>query len=713
MAADEQAPTLPDWATAALFAPPAPAPLAWNGPPAASAPETPAAAPSEAAPSQPAEIEMPDDVVTPEGPTAPSSPAWMNANLASMGMPTDPEPAAAPWTSKLPTNEPAQPSQDATAPVADDKVSPQQFAGDDYSTHPLDNPNRAQGQEQLQKMALTDPVGYEAYKTAREDQDKQAALAKQLEAVKKHNSDLDTDNKAHQAALAQQQQRQAQIDDAVNKLSPTIVPLSTGQKALGVLGSMLGGLTMQYNGGRNAGLDAYEKRVDDNIKTQQWQYEQQKAKLGTQQQSLNQQREAENQNYTQQQIYKAAAFQGLANQLQLEQQNYDPRGQTSLDIADHIQQAVGRMQVAKQAAAQAQFNNDKEKAKIQIDQQKADQEAARDAETARNNKARLALDWAKEAREAAAAKNVNATNPNYSVATGIFDPFTKQPVMGKTKVDAKDLDGQVSSYADEQKDWARMKAIAQRMDNHRGLGGQLADRFRTTDEKEYQAARAKLMATKMRAFGERPNEAAMKAQEDLVPDLNKIGASADVTKIITDAQADNDSHFVGHMNSIGVDGESIVANAQRMRADAPEPKLEDRVTAANEELANAKTPTEKRDAERAVQEAQDVASAEIEAGRQKDAAMGAAAGLAPLPQLNENQPGVPSGYVAATKQYNDAVDTYNQRLRQFHDEWTAKKPNVEKARSLALKVVNAKAAAEKLFEQVKEVPEGYQLDTRF
>src|SRR4051812_31415818 len=87
------------------------------------------------------------------------------------------------------------------------------------------------------------------------------------------------------------------------------------------------------------------------------------------------------------------------------------------------------------------------------------------------------------------------TNPNFTVATGVFDPFTKEPVYGKRQLSTKGekseervVNSQVANYKHVQDGWARLKAIGDRIDYHKSLGENVWSRFKSADADAYDKA---------------------------------------------------------------------------------------------------------------------------------------------------------------------------------------------------------------------------------
>jgi hypothetical protein len=485
-----------------------------------------------------------------------------------------------------------------------------------------------------------------------------------------------------QKAQVQAQQDLAEIDQQakqIGQLNPNhyAATTGTGQKILGVLAAITGGMAASspYGNGKNVGLDMLNQAIERDTEAQKYNINARIQQLGMARNSVTERMNLATEAYKSEEIHRQALFQSAVNKLQTDQQNYDPRGSQYARIGGYIQQ----IQAQRQASA---IEAGTKLAKMRLD-----------AANAGKAEAETAQIYSKMAGIGQGAAG-GATNPHYTVATGLFDPFTKQPIFAKTKLkDEKGLQEELKTYRDEQRAWQQLRAIAKKMDGHKSASGQISERFKSTDEKEYERARAALLTVKIRALGERPTEQAIKNQESLVPDLQKALGQADTVKMLEDAQQENDAQFAGHLNILGVDGDTVIGNAQRHRADAPEPKVEDEVTSANEAVQRAQTPAEKRDALRAVHDAQDRAAVDLQRKEQENAALETAKTLTPVPLLGSPVKGAPADE-AVFKSLDDARDTYNQRLAKYHAALTAKKPSQDDIKAAAVDVVKAKQALE-------------------
>lgn len=633
--------------------------------------------------------------------------------------------AVTPGPDLPPTPEPTQ-DQQATPPVQ--QLLPQQPTGlqtppllgspaPDVATAPPPAPN---GVDQVLDFAKlkTPPVTHDEQLTpeqlgarmAEKPQEEQALFHSDLEqrrqdfANKRLHEELDRNRQAlidnqnaFNARVTAAQQHAAQLDADAKQLADQtpMDELTGGQKLASVILGIVGGFAAINAGkaGQNLAADSIAQIANDAAKRHAEKMQvnaRQRAAVG---EEINDANAA----YHVAETVRLATYDSAIKSLESEVQAFDPRGTTADRIMTTLTQvksmraqALEKVASDRQAQLQKGFDNQVKLGELGLKVRAEDRADKKEA-----------FDEAK-AGVSTAAKPEEAMlpNPAYPFATSLHDPFTKQPLGAASKLDKGMVDKlhtELTGYYDEQRAWAKLKAIAKRLDGHRSSGGQVWDRWKTTDEREYEAARSALLTHKIKMLGERPNEQAIHNQENLVPDLQKAMSASDTVKMLDDAQSDNDATFAGHLNVMGADGDSVIASAQRHRASAPEPKLDEEITSATEAAARAShsgSPTAQKDAMAAVQEAES-RSAELAAEKQKQAAaIKTANGLAPIPLANENPDDAPE-VQARFKAVNDARDTYNKLLRSYHDLLLAKtKPSDEALGAAAAKVVDAKGAVD-------------------
>jgi hypothetical protein len=142
-----------------------------------------------------------------------------------------------------------------------------------------------------------------------------------------------------------------------------------------VLTAALGGAMSPYTGGRNLALEELDKRTQQRIDAQ-------KANIANQYQALNFKRNLIAEQYARsgdlyraQETYRIATYDRAISELQTKMQDYDPQGTTALRGAMAVQQVSAARQQALQAFGQQQFKNTLDAAKVDLDKQKAEQDA--------------------------------------------------------------------------------------------------------------------------------------------------------------------------------------------------------------------------------------------------------------------------------------------------------------------------------------------------
>ncbi len=193
------------------------------------------------------------------------------------------------------------------------------------------------------------------------DEDARAAFQAHQAAVQHAN------DSTNQLAIDAQQLSQQKIDPAEH---------GVGHFIASVLTSALGGAMSQYTGGRNLALEELDKQTQRRIDAQ-------KANLANQWQGVNfkrnlvaEQLQQSGDLYRAQETYRISQYDRAIGELQTKMQDYDPQGTTALRSAQTVQQVQAQRSAALQAFAQQTFKNKIDAAKVDLDNQKAAQDAA-------------------------------------------------------------------------------------------------------------------------------------------------------------------------------------------------------------------------------------------------------------------------------------------------------------------------------------------------
>ncbi|MDL2335737.1 MAG: hypothetical protein QFC55_06880, partial [Chloroflexota bacterium] len=578
-----------------------------------------------------------------------------------------------------------------------------------FSADPLANPNDTEREAAIKDMALRDPVAFEELKVKRQ----QAALHDQAtEALRlsaENRARAEANFKAMQDAQAETTAKMAAIDAQAaalvnRKIDPSrfMSNRSVSTKMIDLIGAIAGGISVGQSGGNgpNRYLEGLQHQIDQDIDAQKTDIENGRAGLGVRRGILAEEYARTGNLYQSAEAVRQATYASTIGDMQAQQQLRDPKGTQALALGNAIQDMAGRMAAARQAAADHNLKQELELSKARLEAEEQWRKQRSDVETQRHNMATEAAARAKAA--GAGAGSGSATNPNYTVATGFFDPFSGSPIMGKRAIggkgedakERKEVGAQLATYGHVQDYWAQLAKIGAKINYEKSLGESVWSKRKDTLGAEYDSAQHALVVYLTKELGDKLTQGQLDAQAHRIPERSTVFEARDPEKQIRDAQADADRDFTRDMNIVGIDAGPIIHNAQKSRASAPIPKADDAITAANEARARAQTPGEIKDADAAADAAKEQKRIEIEQKKGGDTAIAAAASAPAVPHA---YPSTSSPAVAAqTSALNDAIDTYNQRLAHYHQLMTPAKgkgavaPKHEDLVDAAMKVAEAK-----------------------
>jgi len=244
---------------------------------------------------------------------------------------------------------------------------------------------------------------------AREDRDMQTAAA--------HKAAADTQDVMARASRL-----------AATKVDPDRYRNSRGifGRLADIVAATVAGRFSMYTGGRNLALDAFNKRVDEDIAAQHadiangWHGID--AKRGDIAAELAQHGDI----YKAQETYRMAAYQAALGNMQSELQQYDPAGGTAIGIRTNMDQFHAAQQQALQAFGQQQFKNS-------LEAQKDTRENALAASTIEKNRQETAIAWAKEENAKNKAKADNTVLTPQQIQQQFPDfPVSAIPAGGAT-----------------------------------------------------------------------------------------------------------------------------------------------------------------------------------------------------------------------------------------------------------------------------------------
>lgn len=496
------------------------------------------------------------------------------------------------------------------------------------------------------------------------------ALKASLDNQKREQANYD----AHQAAIAKTKQDSDRVlADAQTLANTKIDPdqhLGIGQSILNVVALTLGGAMSQGTGGRNLALEQLNKAIETHIETQKANLANRWKGLGLRQEGIATDAAREADGYRDQETFRIATYQRAMNDLQTKMQDFDPRGTTVRELAGQYQQIAGAQGQAIRTFQQKQFDNNlKETGAVQKQQEIDEVHRQHDLEYEEKS-------WKKKG---AGVGLGGAGNTSYNVPTGIMSPYKDENgkpvvVMGTKSLDVKGHEkefsaaqAQVNTYGHVQDYWNNLTRLGEQLDGAKKTMSESAySKFKSTKAAEFDANRHALVVYLTKELGDKLTQGQIDEQAQRIPERASLFESRDPMKQISDAKEAADQDFDRDMNVLGVDATPIIAAARRTRAAAPIPDPESAVTAAQQAVAGARTPSERKDAATQLEVAKDMmrGQKEQEAHAQQDIAD--AATVRPhhdaLPTT-----GLPADFAAEVADRNAAAQRLDLEAKAFKD----------------------------------------------
>jgi hypothetical protein len=567
---------------------------------------------------------------------------------------------------------------------------------DQYTGHPWDNPNTDERDAAAERLAINDPVAFQRYSQHLAESKEATRAAAQAQADQDNLATIKQDIADRQKADAIAQAKSDAITADAIKLAGTKTDpdrymnnRSSGQRVVDIITAVLGGLIAGRTGGPNVGLQMIQKRIDADIDAQRQDIENGKASLGLRQGAVAQEYQRTGNLYQAAEVVRMATYQAAINKIQTDQQNFDPRGTSFRDRGQLIQGLVG-------AQAQAQETQRKELHTESLAEIKEQREQALAASTI----AHQAAETAKLRGALGGAGNGSGTNPNYTVATGFFNPYTNEPILGKRQIGGKgedpkernQVDAQIGTYAHVQDYWQKLAAIGNEIGNAKTAGESVWKARKSTLGAEYDTAREALTVYLTKELGDKLTQGQLEAQAHRIPERVTLFEARDPAKQIVDAQADADRDFARDMNIHGIDATPIITAAQTRRTNV-RPSAEQALGDA--QAAIAANPNDK-DAHAALAAAHKRVQDEVTQARQHKQDVAAVGSIqqaprplvvdAPNPEFRTDE------YTTAGKEANLAIDRYGALLRKFHEE--GPKASNDRLGAIASDVLHAKELAD-------------------
>lgn len=269
-----------------------------------------------------------------------------------------------------------------------------------YGEHPFDAqgnlliPDAKEAQQYFNDLRLRDPVKFATLQTQLGDIKTKRVIAEQQRIANEDFARQQSNAKIRDQATAESRHKSdALVADAL-RVSKTPIDRTGGVNKIGaVLMGVIGGLIQGKQGGRNIGLDALNDKIERSIAAQKADIANQREGIAIRKGALADEYARTGDEYHSAEVTRIALLQHAHDQLSTEAQNYAPDGTTALKIADMQGAIVGQQRQALQAYQQKTFDNSVKAQTAAREQQLAD-------ETMRANRAREALEWTKERREA-------------------------------------------------------------------------------------------------------------------------------------------------------------------------------------------------------------------------------------------------------------------------------------------------------------------------
>jgi hypothetical protein len=466
------------------------------------------------------------------------------------------------------------------------------------------NYDSSRGKTLDEKIAEFEKLPFEEQEKQRTIAEHQAATEARAEQLAESQRDLQRQTENYfnlQKVQIQAQSTREKIDaDAkqIAQLNPNRVyqNMPTWAKLTGLLSSVVSGAAGGYlKTGRNLAMEEIDKGIDADIEAQKFNIGNQRADIAQRRQGVTEQLGEALDQYHQAELYRQSVYQRAMSDLATKGQDYDPQGQIVREIAKQHQMFA----VASQQAADA---HQQRTIKTGMDLLKSESEAAE--KLASTEKIKAETD--KIRGKLGGAGVGGNTNPDYTVATGFFDPYElSQPVMGRRQVGGKgedpkerqELESHLAMYKHVNDELAQMRAIADEIGGGgKGWEESMWKGRKTTLAASYDAHREALTSYLTKAIGDRPTSGQLELQAKRIPERASVFEARDPGKLLQDQQEATDAALAADLGVIGVNAAPVIRHAQISRAAPPPSDPSQDVLAAQQAEASAQTPSEHKSA---------------------------------------------------------------------------------------------------------------------
>lgn len=243
--------------------------------------------------------------------------------------------------------------------------TPRDAPYDPFADDPLSNPDQIAGQRRLAEIAATNPAQFIEYSNAWQQSRAQHFAREALDAERENQRRIDQNLRDRQDADLASKAKMDTIDaDAKALAARPIDPnrwwssRTTGQQVFAFIGAIAGGIQsgMRGSSGRNEFLDRMQGEIDRDIDAQKATLDNAHRGLQFRKGIVSEEFARTGDSFQAAESARLASYAGVLKQLQAEQMLYDPRGTTAMAYAEKINDWVGRMAAARQAAADKAFD---------------------------------------------------------------------------------------------------------------------------------------------------------------------------------------------------------------------------------------------------------------------------------------------------------------------------------------------------------------------
>ncbi len=340
----------------------------WDAPPMQPGLGVPASMIDAAVAAHPAEIQMPDQSTVDEA----GNPEIQmpDETVDAAGNPLGTGTAAAPherqpWQGETPTS--VIPDRGDPMPVEDPRLVHEQAIGsptpqyegdpseiaDEYPTAPKVKTKEEQTYEQAVRLSQLSPQELAAHADMLDEAEKTHMASRLLE---ERLADYKTQKENYDAHIAAdtlaRQQSDKVVADAQALSNRQVDPnhwrssRTTGQSIFAFIAATLGGMNSVNTGGRNMGLEALQKNIDEDVSAQVQNIQNQWKGVDVRKSAIADQFARNTNQYQMAETLRQAHWNVVKDQLAAEQQNYDPIGTTATRIAKDVQAITAQQQAS-------------------------------------------------------------------------------------------------------------------------------------------------------------------------------------------------------------------------------------------------------------------------------------------------------------------------------------------------------------------------------